>query len=300
MIVHEDREERDYEIPATARLRVQDGQMINAGDLLTEGSKNPHEILAILGAEAARDYLVVEIQKVYRSQGVTISDKHIEVIIRQMLRRVMISESGNSEILPGELFDRLDLEELNERLIAEGGEPAEATPVVLGITKAALNTESFLAAASFQHTISVLAGAAIEGKVDELRALKESVLLGKLIPAGTGFKAAAMRREAFEALTAPKPEGEEALDLTLSDADLLGEFSGALLSSDTDSLLGDLEAEFGVTTTEDVSGGEDSDGDDVDGIVAIEGDADPALDEAADGEALLEATDVDTKGSDEE
>jgi len=262
VIVHEDREERDYEIPATARLRIRDGQMVNAGDLITEGSKNPHEILEILGIEAVRDYMVVEIQKVYRSQGVIVSDKHIEVIIRQMLRRVTVVESGDSEILPGELADRLELEELNERLISAGSEPAEATPVVLGITKAALNTESFLAAASFQHTISVLAGAAIEGKIDELRALKESVLLGKLIPAGTGFKAAAMREKALAALKA-QPTAEEALEeLKLSDDDFLGEMSGGLMSTDSESLLNDLEAEFGVQTSEDVSGDEAS-GDDV-------------------------------------
>jgi DNA-directed RNA polymerase subunit beta' len=243
VIVHEDRQEVEYEIPVTSRLHVEDGGMINAGDMITEGSKNPHEILAILGVEAVREYMVLEIQKVYRSQGVSICDKHIEVIIRQMLRRVSITESGESEILPGELFDRLDLQEINNRLVAEGLQPAEAEPVVLGITKSALNTESFLAAASFQHTISVLASAAIEGKVDDLRGLKESVLIGKLIPAGTGFKnAEEIKAEARKG----KPVGvglEAALELD-DDEDLLGEFGNGLLSGNADDLLGDLESEF--------------------------------------------------------
>jgi len=214
VVIHEDRREREYEIPLTARLRVGDGDQVVAGDLLTEGSKNPHEILAILGMEAVRDYLVIEIQKVYRSQGVNINDKHIEIIVRQMLRRVRVTSSGDTELLPGQLSDRLDLETLSQEIIEQGGEPATAEPALLGITKAALTTDSFLSAASFQHTISVLASAAIEGKVDDLRGLKESVIIGKLIPAGTGFDAGdAGERQDVEA---PQPS-IEALESELVD-----------------------------------------------------------------------------------
>jgi len=197
VIHHEEREEREYEIPAAARLRVEEGQRVEAGDRITEGALNPHEILDILGVEAVQQYLLEEIQKVYRSQGVTIHDKHIEIIIRQMLRRVRVTSSGDTHLLPGDLVDKLDFERINNEIIAEGGEPATAQPVLLGITKAALNTESFLSAASFQHTISVLSNAAIEGKRDDLHGLKESVIIGKLIPAGTGFQ---RRREKQKAL----------------------------------------------------------------------------------------------------
>ncbi|HVO69400.1 MAG TPA: DNA-directed RNA polymerase subunit beta' [Aggregatilineaceae bacterium] len=180
---------RDYEIPQSARLLedVSDGIQVTAGQQLTEGSKNPHRILRILGQEAAQHYLLTEVQKVYRNQGVNIADKHFEVIIRKMMSKVQITRSGDSELLPGELIDKLILLEMNERLVSEGKEPASAVPVLLGITKAALTTDSFLSASSFQHTIKVLAGAAIEGKVDHLYGLKENVIIGKLIPAGTGF-----------------------------------------------------------------------------------------------------------------
>ena len=241
VVVHEERREAEYEIPATARLLIDDGDMINAGDLITEGSKNPHEIIEILGLEAVREYLLLEVQKVYRSQGVSIHDKHIEVIIHQMLRRVLITTSGDSEMLPGELIDRLDLEDLNKQIIEREGEPATAEPVVLGITKAALNTTSFLSAASFQHTISVLANAAIEGKVDYLLGLKESVLIGKLIPAGTGFGSAPGTEQA------PAEEAEaigEDLELDGSDDELLGEFSATLLTTSPETVLDDLEEAF--------------------------------------------------------
>jgi len=186
-VVFEEKRERGYEIPATARLRVNPGDRLKAGDMITEGAKNPHEILKILGREAVEDYLVIEIQKVYRSQGVIIHDKHIEVIVRQMLGRARVLSSGDTELLPGELVGVRELERINRETEERGGKPAGSEPVLLGITKAALNTDSFLSAASFQHTISVLAEAAIEGKVDNLRGLKESVIIGKLIPAGTGF-----------------------------------------------------------------------------------------------------------------
>jgi DNA-directed RNA polymerase subunit beta' len=198
IVYREQREEREYEIPAAARLRVEEGQQVEAGDSITEGALNPHQILDILGIEAVQDYLAEEIQKVYRSQGVTIHDKHIEIIIRQMLRRVRVTSSGDTSLLPGDLVDKLDFQQINNEIIAEGGEPATAQPVLLGITKAALNTESFLSAASFQHTISVLSNAAIEGKRDDLHGLKESVIIGKLIPAGTGFRRRQEKRQALD------------------------------------------------------------------------------------------------------
>ncbi|MBZ0296055.1 MAG: DNA-directed RNA polymerase subunit beta', partial [Anaerolineae bacterium] len=188
-IRYERREEEDYEIPSNARLLpdVFEGAEVYPGQQLTEGSKNPHRILRILGEEAAQVYLLSEVQKVYRNQGVNIADKHFEIMIRKMLSKVQMTRSGDSPLLPGELIDRLQLLDINERLLAEGREPAAGVPVLLGITKAALSTESFLSASSFQHTIKVLAGAAIEGKVDNLYGLKENVIIGKLIPAGTGF-----------------------------------------------------------------------------------------------------------------
>jgi len=186
---YERRQEVEYEIPSNARLIPEafDGAEVTAGQQLTEGAKNPHRILRILGSEAAQIYLLTEVQDVYRNQGVNIADKHFEVIIRKMLSKVQITRSGDSMLLPGELIDRLKLLNQNEQLLAEGKEPAAGAPVLLGITKAALSTDSFLSAASFQHTIKVLAGAAIEGKMDNLYGLKENVIIGKLIPAGTGF-----------------------------------------------------------------------------------------------------------------
>ncbi len=186
---YERRREEEYDIPSSARLTPEayDGATVYPGQQLTEGSKNPHRILRVLGADATQKYLLTEAQKVYRNQGVNIADKHFETIIRKMLSKVQITKSGSSELLPGELIDRLRLLDMNERLIAEGGEPAAGIPILLGITKAALSTDSFLSASSFQHTIKVLAGAAIEGKVDRLYGLKENVIIGKLIPAGTGF-----------------------------------------------------------------------------------------------------------------
>ena len=182
-VVYEEREEREYQIPAAARLVVESGQYINAGDQITEGAKNPQHILAIQGRDAVRKYMVDEIQKVYKSQGVNINDKHIEIIVRQMLRRVKVDHPGDTNLLPGELIDRREFEEIVSRVVAEGGEPATAQPVLLGVTKASLSTESWLAAASFQETTRVLTNAAIEGKVDRLLGLKENVIIGKLIPA---------------------------------------------------------------------------------------------------------------------
>ncbi len=186
-VTYDVREEEEYEIPSSARLLVVDGQQIRAGDSLTEGSLNPHRILRILGREACEVYLITEVQKVYRSQGQNINDKHFEVILRKMLSRVQIVRPGDTDLLPGELIDRLEFQELNEKLLSEGRQAATAVPVLLGVTKASLSTDSFLSASSFQHTIKVLAGAAIEGKVDQLIGLKENVIIGKLIPAGSGF-----------------------------------------------------------------------------------------------------------------
>ncbi len=182
-IAYEATEEREYPVPAHARLRIQDGDQANAGQQLTEGQLNPQDILHIMGPEAVQLYLIEEVQKVYHSQGVTINDKHIEVIVRQMLRKVQIDSPGDTEMLPSELVDRHAYEDENARILAEGGEPATAVPVLLGVTKASLNTSSFLAAASFQETTRVLTEAAISGKVDHLLGLKENVIIGKLIPA---------------------------------------------------------------------------------------------------------------------
>ncbi len=180
-------EEVEYEIPPSARLLVKEGEKIEAGHQITEGSLNPHRILRVLGREACELYLMTEVQKVYRSQGQNINDKHFEVIIRKMLSKVQITQPGDTDLLPGDLVDRRYLQRMNEQMLGEGKAPANAMQVLLGVTKASLSTESFLSASSFQHTIKVLAKAAIEGKVDYLRGLKENVIIGKLIPAGTGF-----------------------------------------------------------------------------------------------------------------
>ena len=162
--------------------------MLEAGDELTEGSVNPHDLLKVKGVRAVQDYMLREVQRVYRLQGVDIADKHIEVIVRQMLKKVRIEDNGDSNFLPGTLVDILEYEEANEKLLAEGKEPAVGVQTMLGITKAALATNSFLSAASFQETTKVLTEAAIKGKIDPLIGLKENVLIGKLIPAGTGMK----------------------------------------------------------------------------------------------------------------
>ncbi len=179
---------KTYLIPYGSRIKVQDEQVIEAGDELTEGSVNPHDILKIKGVRAVQDYMLREVQRVYRLQGVEINDKHVEMIVHQMLKKIKIEESGDSDVLPGVSMDVLDFNEMNEALIAEGKKPAEGKQVMLGITKASLATDSFLSAASFQETTKVLTEAAINGKVDHLIGLKENVLIGKLIPAGTGMK----------------------------------------------------------------------------------------------------------------
>ena len=181
-------ETKAYLIPYGSRIKIQDGAVLEAGDELTEGSVNPHDILKIKGVRAVQDYMIQEVQRVYRLQGVDINDKHIEVIVRQMLKKIRIENNGDSEFLPGTLIDVLDYEDMNEKLVAEGKEPSEGKQVLLGITKASLATNSFMSAASFQETTKVLTDAAIKGKVDPLIGLKENVIIGKLIPAGTGLK----------------------------------------------------------------------------------------------------------------
>lgn len=180
-------EERVYQIPYGSRLIVKDGDTVKAGDRLTEGSVNPHDILRVSGLQAAQRYLVHEVQKVYKSQGVEINDKHIEVMVRQMMHKVKVEEAGDTELLPGEYVGIIAYEESNAKVIEGGGEPAVARPVLLGITKASLATDSFLSAASFQETTRVLTEAAIKGKMDPLLGLKENVIIGKLVPAGTGM-----------------------------------------------------------------------------------------------------------------
>ena len=241
----EDVVEREYAIPHNAKLRVENGQEIRAGDAITDGPINPQEFLETRGKDAVQRYLVKEVQKVYRSQGVTINDKHIEIIVRQMLRKVRVDQPGDSEQLPFELIDRFEFEDINNQVLAEGGEPSTAEVVLLGVTKASLNTSSFLAAASFQETTRVLTEAAINGAKDRLIGLKENVIIGKLIPAGTGAPAAvaarkeAARRAAAEALAGGElPEGfgeeynallEDALERPADedDLDLLADGDGA-------------------------------------------------------------------------
>ena len=238
MVVAEEREEREYRVPSASRIRVESGQTVTAGDQLTEGHKSPEEVLRIQGREAVQRYLVDEVQEVYRSQGVNINDKHIEIIARQMLRKLRVDQSGDTELLPGELVDRFEFEDKNRHVLAEGGEPATAQPVLLGVTKASLNTESFLAAASFQETTKVLTEAALSGKVDKLLGLKENVIIGKLIPAGSGYRARLEARQ--QALNQP-PGG----DIFLGEGGLIIDGDGPTLTPlegglDADTMLSDL------------------------------------------------------------
>ena len=185
---NESAQSKTYLIPYGSRLKVKEGQILQAGDILTEGSINPHDLLKIKGVKAVQDYMISEVQRVYRLQGVEINDKHIEMIVRQMMKKERINEAGDSRFIPGTTVDRLDFEDENERLIKEGKKPAEGKRTMLGITKASLATDSFMSAASFQETTKVLTEAAINGKIDHLIGLKENVIIGKLIPAGTGMR----------------------------------------------------------------------------------------------------------------
>ena len=186
MVTPEVGEPKEYLIPKGKHISVHEGDFVRAGESLMDGSSNPHDILRVLGEKELAKYLVDEVQEVYRLQGVKINDKHIEVIVRQMLRRVKIKDVGNTRFLADDSVERWQFDEENQRVLAEGGQPAVGEPLMLGITKASLSTESFISAASFQETTKVLTQAAIEGKVDSLRGLKENVIMGRLIPAGTG------------------------------------------------------------------------------------------------------------------
>ncbi len=203
IVSYEQKETEEYEIPTTARLVIKDGDHVEAGQQLTEGSLNPHMILQIKGREACQKYLLVEIQKVYRSQGQNINDKHFEVIIRKMLGKVQVRRPGDTHYLPLDLVDRLEIVKMNAQMAEESKQPARFSEILLGVTKASLSTDSFLSASSFQHTIKVLAGAAIASTEDPLIGLKENVIIGKLIPAGTGFDIARLNPS-----LAPKPEPE--------------------------------------------------------------------------------------------
>lgn len=187
-VVPEQGEAQVYAIPYGSRLRVKNGQFVEAGEALTQGSINPHDIVRVKGIEGVQDYVVKEVQRVYRMQGVDINDKHIEVIVRQMLSKVKVEDPGDTDLLPGGYEDVLTFNKTNEEAEAQGLRPASAKRVLLGITKASLATESFLSAASFQETTRVLTEVAIKGKEDHLIGLKENVIIGKLIPAGTGMK----------------------------------------------------------------------------------------------------------------
>ena len=235
VVRYEEVDDREYLIPPSTRLLVSTGQMVRAGDALTDGPKNPQDILAVLGREAVQHYLVAEVQGVYRSQGVSINDKHIEVITRQMLRKVRVDAPGDTELLPGEIVDRFHYEEVNQRVLAEGGEPAAAQTVLLGVTKASLSTESFLAAASFQETTRVLTEAAVTGAKDKLIGLKENVIIGKLIPAGTGYLKRLERAEQLRLAAQVQAE-------RLGEAEAIEEAARAFLgvgagSDDDDSML---------------------------------------------------------------
>ena len=212
---------KTYLIPYGSRIKIQDGAVLEAGDELTEGSVNPHDILRIKGVRDVQNYMLREVQRVYRLQGVEISDKHIEVIVRQMLKKVRIEESGDTDFLPGTMVNVLDYEDVNKQMEAEGKQPAEGKQILLGITKASLATDSFLSAASFQETTKVLTEAAIKGKVDHLIGLKENVLIGKLIPAGTGMKCYSSIR-----LDSDMPEEEEMEEETEEEADISEDSEG--------------------------------------------------------------------------
>ena len=223
----EQRREVELDVDSAARLLVENGDRVVAGQQLSQGSINPHRLLDVMGREAVQNYLVGEVQNVYRSQGVPIHDKHVEIIIRQMTNRVRVVASKDSSFLPGEIMERRRFQKANDELIEQGKQPAVARPILLGITKAALNTDSFLSASSFQHTINVLAQAAIEGKRDELSGLKENVIIGKLIPAGTGFLA---RKKAEEEAKA----AEEAAAQAELAAVAAAEAEAAQVESDSD------------------------------------------------------------------
>ncbi len=278
----EERSEEHYVVPKNSRLRVNEGDRVEPGEQLTEGAQNPHRILSILGLSATQSYLLDEIQRVYRSQGVSIADKHIEVIIRQMLGKVRILRPGDVKLLPGDLVDRSEIEELNTKAQEADGHPATYQQVLLGITKASLETESLLSAASFQHTITVLARAAIEGKTDRLIGLKENVILGKLIPAGTGF------RPRLDLEDDGESDGDDGAALDLTDEAL-----AEILDDDLDieRLVVAEDAPEGMAIGE--SEGDDGSGDGEVAAEAAEGDEDELVD-------IVAESDNDDREQDEE
>ena len=214
-----------YPVSRDTRVKVQEGQIVEKGEEITEGSENPHDIVRILGVRAVQDYMIREVQKVYRIQGVEINDKHIELIVRQMLKKIIVDEPGDSSFLPGSQVDTIDFTEVNEKLVEEGKTPATGTPIILGITKASLATNSFMSAASFQETTKVLTDAAINGKIDPLIGLKENVIIGKLIPAGTGMKryAEVELDTGIEYVEEPEEEIQDENDEALADAESAAE-----------------------------------------------------------------------------
>jgi len=214
-ITADDGEQTEYNVVFGSRLKVKDGDRVMAGDELTEGSVNPHDLLKVKGTKGVQNYLLEEVQRVYRLQGVDINDKHIEVMIRQMLRKVKVEDPGDTHLLPGGLIDVFEFEEENRKAVAQGGTPATARPVILGITKASLATDSFLSAASFQETTRVLTEAAIKGKVDPLMGLNENVIIGKLIPAGTGMSRYRNQVISLPALRQEEPDDSEDIDFGL-------------------------------------------------------------------------------------
>jgi DNA-directed RNA polymerase subunit beta' len=264
-------EENDYSFPARTHLYVKPGQKVEAGTQLNEGSLYPAEILAIKGRTETEQYIVAEVQRVYRTQGVDINDKHIELIVRQMLKKVRVDQKGSTELLPGQLEDRLTFEAINEKFKGKKTKtPAKAEPVILGITKASLATESFLSAASFQETTKVLTDAALEGKRDRLMGLKENVIIGKLIPAATGL--GHYRSVQIEPVEPAQPPAEELLseEELQADLELAGDGEGATLegfgpsfAEELEELASEIEAPGGGTATAeaDESGDSGSDGD---------------------------------------
>ncbi len=223
---------KTYLIPYGSRIKALDGQVLEAGDVLTEGSINPHDLLKVKGVRAVQNYMLREVQRVYRLQGVEINDKHIEMIVHQMLKKIRVEESGDSEVLPGTSMDVLDFNEMNEALLAEGKKPAEGKQVLLGITKASLATDSFLSAASFQETTKVLTEAAINGKVDHLIGLKENVIIGKPIPAGTGMKRYRDIRLGTDEIEEQEEEVEEIPVLQPEEDAPIGEAEEIILNED--------------------------------------------------------------------
>jgi DNA-directed RNA polymerase subunit beta' len=225
IVTGDDGDAREYLIPRYTHVNVQEGERVRAGDPLIDGPINPHDVLAILGEKELQRYLVDKIQEVYRSQNVAINDKHIEVIVRQMMRSVKVEDVGDSDFLIDEQVDRFRFEDENERVLTASGQPATARPMLLGITKASLSTDSFISAASFQETTRVLTEASISGKVDVLRGLKENVIVGRLIPAGTGmeyYRNVVLEREEIPPAEEPALEDflvDPAEELAMAEAD---------------------------------------------------------------------------------